>query len=76
MMEGVAAFAKIGIAFCCALFLSTVVRTTTIELTQTLGTVWPFSLAHCHLPLAVGCQPRDQVVLSASGKRYDLYWPR
>ena len=30
-------------------------RSVTAELNQTVGTVWPFSLAHCHVATTPGC---------------------
>jgi hypothetical protein len=73
-MERITAVTHIAVELLIASFLAVVVRTTTVELSQTLGTVWPFSLVHCQLPSALGCRPQDQVALTSSGKRFDVLW--
>ncbi len=74
MMERIAAFGQIIVGLLVASFLAAVVRTTTIGLNHTLGPVWPFSLAHCHLPMTLGCRPQDQFALATPGRsKFDLY---
>jgi hypothetical protein len=72
-MERITVVTQLAAELLIACFLAMVVRATTVELNQTLGTVWPFSLVHCELRAALGCRPQDRLVLTASGKKFDLY---
>jgi hypothetical protein len=46
---------RIAAMVVCVLFVATLVRGTTIELNQSVGRVWPFSLARCAAPDTPGC---------------------
>ncbi len=41
----------------CALVIATVVRSTTVALSDSLGRVWPFSLDRCVTVATPGCRP-------------------
>ena len=48
-----------------AMILSLVVRGVTASTSQTLGRVWPFSIAFCQPASTPGCAAADQVVASS-----------
>lgn len=53
---GGAPLGMIATALAVALAIAPLVRGTTAELTRTLGTAWPFALAHCHVASTPGCK--------------------
>ncbi len=50
---------QIALAVVIALGGALLARSITTELNQTVGTVWPFSLAHCYGPASPGCDPQS-----------------
>ncbi|MBV9749552.1 MAG: hypothetical protein JO157_12150 [Acetobacteraceae bacterium] len=51
---------QIALAVVIALGGALLTRSVTTELTQTVGMLWPFSLAHCYGPASPGCEaPRS-----------------
>ncbi len=51
---------QIALTVAIALGGASLTRSVTTELNQTVGTVWPFSLAHCYGPATPGCEPQER----------------
>ena len=49
---------QIALALVAAMGGALLTRSVTAELNQTVGTVWPFSLDHCHVSASPGCGPQ------------------
>lgn len=49
------ALVQVAVALAVALIVSPVVRTTTIELNNSVGRTWPFSMRHCLTSRTPGC---------------------
>lgn len=72
-MERLNKIGTLAVAFIVACLLSTVVRTSMIVLSETLGTVWPFSLVHCHAASAPGCRVTDRPRPMVAHTSYGAY---
>ncbi len=48
----------IAFSLAVAMLAAPLIRAATAELNQSLGTQFPFSLAHCHVPATPGCDMR------------------
>ena len=54
------ALARIALAVVIVLGGALLTRSVTTELNQTVGTMWPFSLASCYGPASPGCADGEQ----------------
>jgi len=68
MRDRLAFVSRVAATVICALFVATVVRGTTIELNQSIGRVWPFSLARCAAPDTPGCSLEERSAMSGAGQ--------
>lgn len=64
---------QIGLALLFAIWLSGAVRSTTVELNQTLGVVWPFSLAHCQVEATPGCSHPARIASAEPSGKLGLF---
>ncbi|MEJ1976355.1 MAG: hypothetical protein WDN49_09905 [Acetobacteraceae bacterium] len=58
---------RLAVSTLSAMFLATLVRSTTIELNRSVGRVWPFSLERCVAPNSPGCRAEDRSILLSAG---------
>ena len=56
-----------------AIWVSGVVRSATVQLNQTLGLVWPFSLAHCRVAATPGCGRPTWVAFAEPASRLGAF---
>ncbi len=59
VLDRIGFFARVLTVLMLAALLSTVVRAVTAGSNQTLGRIWPFSLARCQSPFTPGCGGPD-----------------
>ena len=65
---------RVALATALALLVAPVFRGITQGLNQTLGTMWPFSLTHCSVVTAPGCEGQGAVQAAREGGRA-ITWP-
>lgn len=53
------ALVRVVAALMLALIVSPVIRTATIELNNSVGRAWPFSLTYCHARASPGCDAAE-----------------
>ena len=67
-LSGAGFMIQTAVALTIALAVAPGLRTITAELNNTVGRVWPFSMARCHAPMTPGCLPALSVEQGPRGR--------